>query len=67
MSLPLNTYLGLYRFAHSSKPYQPTGRWSLGEFKPDEILIQKHEFIPDKFLHPKHITDPKQFDTPSSN
>lgn len=65
MSLPLDTYLGLYRLAQNSKPYQPTSRWSLGEFKPDEILVKKHEFILDEFLHPKKVVDVSGFEPPT--
>lgn len=49
---PIDSYLGLYKLAEGRQQYQPSSRWCLGEYKPDEALSKKHEFILDEFLHP---------------
>jgi len=57
--------MGLYRHTQDRKPYQPTGRWSLGDFKPDEVLVRKQEFIPNELLHPKKVVDVSGFEPPT--
>lgn len=61
---PEDSYLLLYELSKGCKPYQPSSRWSPGEFKPNEFLNQKKEFIRDEFLNPK-LVDVSGFEPPT--
>ena len=54
MTVPLNTFIGLYELAKKRPPYQPTSSWGPGTYKPDELLKSTKEFIADELLHPKN-------------